>query len=126
MQNALVPYVPQITGRVDMAYTPKLARLLDRDLKARLGTGVTYFARRPLPYQELGHDAFLVDATASLRLQEVQLGVDVYNALNAKWFEGEYVYASSFAPGAAPSLVPQRHVSVGPPASIMATLSLFL
>ncbi len=126
VQNALVPYVPQITGRVDMAYTPKLARLLDRDLKARLGTGVTYFARRPLPYQELGHDAFLVDATASLRLQEVQLGVDVYNALNAKWFEGEYVYASSFAPGAAPSLVPQRHVSVGPPASIMATLSLFL
>lgn len=126
LQGTLLPYVPQITGRMDLALTPKLGRVLRRELKGRLGSGVTYFARRPLPFGELGHDAFVVDATASLRLQEVQLGIDVYNLLNAQWIEGEFVYASNFTRGAAPSLVPQRHVTVGPPAAIMATLSLFL
>lgn len=120
----LLPYVPQWVVRTDLALQPTVARVFERDLVAKLGVGSTYLGRRPLPYAEMGHDLFIVDARAGLRLKEVELDIEALNALGAKYYDGEFVYASSFSQGTQPSLVPARHVTVGPPRIVFATLTL--
>ncbi|WP_438023155.1 TonB-dependent receptor [Sorangium sp. So ce233] len=120
----LLPFVPQVVARADLAVTPRLGALFGRRLEARAGAGVTLLHRRPLPFGEIGHDALLTDVTAHLRYHRVELGLDVYNLLDAAWFDGEFVYPSSFTRGAAPDLLPARHVTVGAPRSIFASLSL--
>lgn len=122
----LLPYAPQVVVRMDVAWSPTLGRLWNHELTGHLGLGGTGVARRPLPYAEFGHDYFLVDALVSARLEHVQLGVSAYNVLNLDWYDGEYTFASNFKRGATPSLVPERHVTVGPPRTVLATLSLFL
>ena len=43
-----------------------------------------------------------------------------FNVLDTRWYDGEFTYASSFAPSAAPSLVPVRHVTAGAPRTVLA------
>jgi outer membrane cobalamin receptor len=119
VEGALLPYVPQLVVRADLAFTPTITEVFSRSLVARIGGGVTFLDRRPLPYAEMGHDVLLLDATASARLKELELGVDVFNLLDARTYDGEYVYASNFTQGAAPSLVPVRHVTVGAPRTVL-------
>ena len=122
----LLPYAPEVVARSDIAFTPRIGHYWGRDLTVRVGSGLTYMGRRPLPFGEFGHDIFLVDSTASLRLEEIQLGLDAFNLLNLDWYDGQYVYASNFTQGAAPSLIPQTHVTVGAPRTVLVTASLFL
>jgi TonB family protein len=122
-EGSRVPYAPQLTARADAAFTPVLGRLGALGaLRSHLGAGVTYIEGRPLPYGETGHDALLFDARASLRLGPLETGLDIYNLFDAAWYDGEFVYASSF--GGAASLVPERHVTVGAPRTFMWMLTL--
>jgi hypothetical protein len=125
-EGELVPYVPQIVARSDVAFTPTLARLFDRDLRLHAGLGLTFLAERPLPYGETGHDVFLADASIGLRLKEIEVKADAYNLLDARWYDGEFVYPSNFTRGGAPELVPLRHVTAGAPRAIFVTASIFL
>ncbi len=109
----LLPYVPQVVVRSDLAFTPRLGRLWQRELRSHFGLALTYLGRRPLPYSQMGHDVFLTDASASLRWGPLETGIEVFNLLDADWYDGEFVYASAFS-GAA-SLLPTRHVTVGAP-----------
>ncbi len=122
----LLPYAPQLVVRMDAAWTPVIGHLWGRKLTGRLGLGGTGIARRPLPYGEVGQGYFLLDALASVRLQEVQVGLSAFNLLNSDWYDGQYTFASNFTRGANAALVPERHVTVGPPRTVMATLSVFL
>lgn len=122
----VLPYVPQLVVRQDVAFTPVLGRIGRRLVRGRLGTGMTGLLGRPLPYGAYGDDIFLVDVAASVRVGEVELGVDVFNLLGARWFDGMFVYASNWSRGAAPPLVPREHVTAGAPRSVLATLSVYL
>jgi hypothetical protein len=122
----LVPYVPQWVFRADAAARPSLGAWRGVPLSGRLGAGASLMARRPLPYAEWGHDVFLVDAAAALRVGRVELTAEVFNLLDAAWYDGEFVYASRWNPGQAASLVPQRHVTVGAPRTLFFSLSAFL
>jgi hypothetical protein len=122
----LLPYVPQLVIRQDLAFTPSLGRLGPLgEARARIGAALTGLVNRPLPYGERGSDVFLVDASAAVRAGHFELGLDVFNALDAMWFDGEFSFASAL-PGARASLVPQRHVSVGAPRTVMATFAAYL
>jgi iron complex outermembrane receptor protein len=123
-EGALLPYVPQVVARSELALTPTVGKLFERDVQTHLGWGFTYLARRPLPYAEMGHDVFLTDARASVRIGPVETGLEVFNLFDANWYDGEFVYASAFS-GAA-SLVPVRHVTVGAPRSLFWSLSIFV
>jgi iron complex outermembrane receptor protein len=130
-QGDLLPYVPQLVARADAAFTPTFGDVLTLGalpslgaLRAHFGLATTYIARRPLPYGEFGHDALLFDARAALRLGPLETGIDLYNLFGTEWYDGEFVYASAF--GGAASLVPERHVTVGAPRSLVWTLSLFI
>jgi TonB family protein len=126
VEGDLVPYAPETIIRTDLAFTPVLGHLLNRTLQGRFGAATTFLGGRPLPYGETGHDVFLLDARAAVRLKEVELSLDAFNLLDAKWYDGEFVYASNFNPGAAPSLVPQRHVTVGSPRTLWVSVALYL
>ncbi|HSN98188.1 MAG TPA: TonB-dependent receptor, partial [Candidatus Nanopelagicales bacterium] len=125
-EGDLLPYVPQVVVRADLALTPRLATIAGHGLMGRVGGGATLLHRRPLPFGEVGHDALVADVGAALRWRWVELAVDTYNLLDARWFDSEFVYASSFDPGSAPERLPARHVTVGPPRIVMFSLSLFL
>jgi hypothetical protein len=122
----LVPYAPQVVARTDLSAVPTVARVLDRDLSLRAGLGLSYLALRPLPFGELGTDVLVADASAGARLGEVELRLDATNLLDAAFYDGEFVYASRFDPSSAESLVPRRHVTVGPPRAFFATLAIHL
>jgi hypothetical protein len=122
----LLPYAPQLVVRADTAFTPTLGEIAGRPLRLHVGVGQTGIAWRPLPFGEMGHDVYLMDVTVSARLREVELGVSAYNLLDAAWYDGEYTFASNFERGASPTLVPQRHVTVGAPRSVLGTLSFYL
>jgi iron complex outermembrane recepter protein len=122
----LVPYAPQIVTRADLAVTPTLFAWKGRKLQTQVGTGISYLARRPLPYAQLGHHIFLLDAQASVRFGEGGLSLRAYNLLNANWYDGEFSFASNWDPGSGASLVPARHVTVGAPRTLLATLELYL
>jgi hypothetical protein len=122
----LVPYVPQWVFRADAAATPTLGTWRGARVSGRVGAGASLMARRPLPYAEWGHDVFLVDTAAALRVGRVELTAEVFNLLDAAWYDGEFVYASRWNPGQAASLVPQRHVTVGAPRTLFFSLSAFL
>jgi outer membrane cobalamin receptor len=125
-EGDLLPYAPQLVGRTDLAVLPRIGALRGHEIKGRLGFATTLLARRPLPYSEMGKNIFLVDATAGARWREVELGLDVYNLLGASWYDAEFVYASAFDRGAAPSLVPLRHATVGAPRTILASFTLHI
>ncbi len=120
----LLPYVPQLVARSDLSFTPELGHLGRRALFGKLGVALTSLVNRPLPYGERGEDVFLIDASAGVRLAELELGVDCFNLLGARWFDGQFVYASRF--GANTGLVPERHVTVGAPRTILFTLGAHL
>ena len=61
-----------------------------------------------------------------MRVGGVALAVEGFNLLDAHWYDGEFVFASRWDPGAAASLVPQRHVTVGAPRQILFSLALFI
>lgn len=122
----LLPNVPARVARTDLGVQHVVTRLLGRELQARAGLGLGYQGGKPLPYGEVARDSVLVDGLLGARLQELELRLDVENLLDTAWFDGEYTYASSFRPGAQASLLPARHVSVGPPRQLLLTLALHL
>lgn len=122
----LLPYVPQLVIRADTAIRGRLWRVAGRELEGRVGYGIEALARRPLPYGEFGKNLFVLDASTGLRLREVELGVDVTNVFDTAHYDGEFVFASNFVRGAPAELVPQRHVTVGPPRALFASLTLHL
>src|SRR5262249_5637182 len=92
----LLPYVPELVVRSDITAKTTLTRVFGRDLDGRIGSGIEGLVGRPLPYGEMGHNVFLVDASCGLRLKEVELGLDVFNVFDQKWYDGEFVFASNF------------------------------
>ncbi|MFO0723940.1 MAG: TonB-dependent receptor [Myxococcota bacterium] len=122
----LVPYAPQIVARIDAVYRATLGQLWERPVQAELGAALSVLARRPLPYDQLGHDVGLVDLRAELGVGPAALGLEIYNLLDSGWYDGEFVFASRFDPSRAAALVPQRMVTVGAPRTFMASLKLSL
>jgi len=121
-----LPYVPELIIRQDLAFTPTIAHTFSRPLTGRFGASLTGMFDRPQPYGGYGHDVFLVDAVAELRLKEIAVGLDVFNVLDAHWYDSEFTFSANWNPGAAPRLVPERYVTVGAPRTILGTLSLFV
>lgn len=122
----LVPYAPQIVARAALSLTPTLWSVGTRTLRAELGGGASYLARRPLPYAQFGHRIFLLDAQARLRFGELALALTAFNLLDTAWYDGEFAFASNWHPEQAATLVPARHVTVGAPRTLFASLELYL
>jgi len=124
--GALVPYVPAVVVRQDVAFKPGLGTIAKRAVHGHIGTALSALAGRSLPYGDRGDDIFLVDASIGARVAELEVRLDVFNLLDAKWFDGQFVHPSRFSRDQPPSLVPLEHVTIGAPRTVLATLTVHL
>lgn len=119
----LLPYVPPLVVRVDTAVTRELTAGGEH-FDGRLGMGSTYLSARPLPFSRFADPVFLLDASVSVRWRALELGVDVFNLLGAAYAATEYSFVSDWANRSAPSLLPARHFSAGPPRTVVGSVAL--
>ena len=122
----LVPYVPPLVLRADLAMVRDVGRIADRPVQLSAGLGATFLGDRPLPFSESTPPVFVMDAGVSARYAFVELGVGVRNLTDARWRDGVFNYVSAFDPSMAVSRVPAQHYSAGRPLTVLTTLSLLL
>ena len=125
--HLVVPYVPDLVVRTDEAVFADLPfEIADTAVRGTLAAGLTYIAPRALPYDERGESIFTVDASATFEWRFLETGLMATNLFDNRYRLGEYNYASDFYSQPAPTLVPARHFSAGPPRAIYLTVALHL
>lgn len=122
----LLPYAPPLVARFDLDGKRRVARLWSRPLSVFGSLGFSLIGPRPLPYDERSSTIATVDGALGISLGALSLACEGFNLTNARYHDGDFVYASSFRPGAAPSLVPARHFTAGRPLTLLGTLTLTL
>ena len=68
----------------------------------------------------------LLDVSAGLEWGPLDLGIELYNVLDARYAALEYSFPSDWSPGSARSRTPARHIAAGAPRSWMVTLGVAL
>ena len=125
----LVPYVPDFVGRLDGALFGALPwEFWRRKLVARLGLGINWVGRRPLPYGQRSDTLLVVDANTEWQWRHFTLGFAVTNLLNRRYRLAEFNYVSNFQATSLspPPLVPARHFVAGPPLTLWVSLGINL
>jgi iron complex outermembrane recepter protein len=121
-----LPYVPPILVRSDVALTRAIGSAFGKPLQWKLGYGTTFLSARPLPYGQSSPPLFLLDATAGVRRDWLEISIDAFNLLDARYADTEYAFVSNWQTSAIPSRVPARHISAGAPRAIFASVTLYL
>ncbi len=121
-----LPYVPPLLVRSDVALTRAIGAAFGKPLQWKVGYGTTFLSSRPLPYGQTSPPVFLLDATLGVRRDWVELSVDAFNLLDARYADTEYAYVSNWQTSAIPSRVPARHIAAGAPRAVFASLTLYL
>lgn len=120
--DSLLPYFAPLVARADVGDGLQVAPWLH----LRGGLGLTLIGPRPLPYDEWSFAVFLADALLAARVGAVEVRAEVHNLFDSRWRDGEFVFASRYASGAAASLLPVRHFSAGAPRQFSLTMELHL
>jgi TonB family protein len=119
----LVPYVPDIVTRADLALFHELPWRIDHEpILGKIGYGVSYVGRRPLPYSELSDEIFVSDAQAYVEWSIFHASLAATNLFDSRYKLGEYDYASDFHSQSAPTLAPERAFTAGAPRMVMLTV----
>jgi hypothetical protein len=125
-REALLPYFAPLVGRLDAGWKRSF-EVQGVTLTPKLGLGLTLIGPRPLPFDEFSRTVFLVDARAGVRVGPMEISFDVQNLLDARWRDGEFVFASKWNPSSASaSLLPARQFTAGPPRTFLVTLEVHL
>lgn len=122
-RGQLLPYVPPWVLRGDVGVTRELT-VGEHHVDLKAGAGATYLSPRPLPYGRFAEPVFLLDFSASARWRALELGLEIFNVLDSRYAASEYSFVSDWGTREAPTLIPARHFSAGPPRSVLASLSL--
>jgi iron complex outermembrane receptor protein len=122
-----LPYVPPVVLRLDLGTRHTLVDHWGaHPLTGRLGAGFSYLSPRPLPYGEHSDPVGLLDASAGLGWGPIELGVELFNLLDARYAAVEYNFASQWDPDAPRSRLPERHTAAGQPLTVLGTLGVTL
>jgi outer membrane receptor protein involved in Fe transport len=84
----------------------------------RAGARLQVVGARPLPHGARAATYALLDLSVGYRRGPLELGVQVDNATNARWKEGEYHYASHWSADDPRSTLPRLHFIAGPPLAV--------
>jgi hypothetical protein len=123
----LVPYIPDVVTRFDGSLhgdLPLLPKPLGSAVRGSLSSGITFIGDRPLPYGQRSDPVFTLDGSATVAWTHYELGLVCTNVLGSQYKLGEYNYASDFHTSNAPTLVPSRLFSAGPPRAFFVTAGL--
>jgi TonB family protein len=126
VEGQSLPYVPPVVARVDIGARRTWMQLGGEALRSRLGAGLSYLSKRPLPFGGHAQPVALLDAGASLGWGPLELGIDVFNLLDVEYAAVEFNFPSDWNPDAPRRRVPERHTAAGPPLSWMASLEVAL
>ncbi len=124
-RRTLLPYFAPLVGRLDAGYERPVS-IGGARITPLAGVAFTFIGPRPLPFDERSRSVALVDLRAGLRYRALTLQLDMRNALDTRWRDGEFVYSSRFDPSAVASLVPARHFTAGYPRMASLTLEVQL
>ena len=121
-----LPYVPPLLVRSDVAFARELGRVMSKPLVWKAGYGTTFLSSRPLPYGQTSPPVFLLDATIGVRRDWLEVSIDGFNLLDARYADTEYAFVSNWQTSAVPSRVPARHITAGAPRAVLASVTLYL
>lgn len=91
----------------------------------RAGARLQVVGARPLPHGARAATYALLDLSVGYRRGPLQLDVQVDNATNAQWKEGEYHFASYWNQDQARSTLPSLHFIAGPPLAVRLATTLY-
>lgn len=120
----LLPYVPPIVIRLDLGFEKEFVHVRNHHLAGKVGVGFTHLSSRPLPYGQFADPVSLLDISTSLRWYFLELGVQMFNVVGSEYAAVEYSFVSNWDANGVPSRVPTRHITAGPPRTVMGTLGL--
>ena len=121
-----LPYVPPLLVRSDVAFAREIGSVMSKSLVWKAGYGTTFLSSRPLPYGQTSPPVFLLDATVGVRRDWLELSIDGFNILDARYADTEYAFVSNWQTSSVPSRVPARHITAGAPRAILANVTLYL
>jgi iron complex outermembrane receptor protein len=120
-----LPYAPRLVLRSELELDRRVATLFGKPLRVFMSLAWTTLGSRPLPYSQTSEPIHLLEGTLGASSHGVSLAIQGYNLTDARWRDGDFVYASHFAgPGQTKSEVPTRHFTAGRPLSVLGTLTL--
>lgn len=121
-----VPNVPPLLFRTDLSARCSIGRIQDKPLNGRIGVGYTFMSPRHITDTVLGQSTHALNLGGELRYDWVELGLEVYNALDRKYADSADMFVSNWA------LEPGQHwASLGthtvaaPPMTLLGSLSLY-
>ncbi len=126
---ALLPYIPQLVLRLDLATSGRLFgwKVGGVLVAGRFGVGFTFVPGRPLPARAKGDAFYWVNLGGSVRVWHVTLGLEIRNLLDLRYRQSEFNFPSNFiGPDAITSDQPMRHFAAGEPFFAMGTLTIHL
>ncbi len=121
-----VPNVPPVLWRTDVTARGTLRRIGQKALTGRTGVGYTFLSGRHLTDAIVGPANHALNASAGLRYDFIELGVDVYNLLGLRYADDAAVYASNWStkPGQQLASV-ATHLTAAPPRTALGTITLY-
>lgn len=125
-QGDLLPLIPPWVVRLDIGASDDLVDLWKYPLRGHLGVGYTFIGARPLPFSQFADPFSVLDLSGRLSWWMFELGLQVYNLLDAQYAGNEFVFVSDWDPTSVPSRIPARHISAGPPRTILFTIGIQL
>ncbi len=123
-----LPYVPPLVLRMDVGVKRQLSAALGANsLIGHIGAGLSYISARPLPYADAADPVALLDLGAGVAWGPVQLGLELFNLLDAGYAAVAYNFASDWDPNdGVRARTPARHIAAGSPRAWLLSLGLQL
>ena len=121
-----VPNVPPIVFRADVTTRGAVGHVRGETLNGRIGAGYTFLSGRLLTDFVRGPSNNVLNASAALRYQWVELGVDAYNVLGLRYADDAEVYVSNWSvrPGQTRASS-ATHYTAAPPRTVLGTVALY-
>jgi hypothetical protein len=121
-----VPNVPPVLFRADVSARGALLQFRRKALIGRVGAGYTFMSGRHLSDAVVGPTTNALNVGGQLRYDQVEVGLDVYNALGQKYADSADRFVSNWSskPGQQLASV-ATHLSAAPPTAVLASLSVY-
>lgn len=123
-----LPYVPPWVLRADIGLRRELLEALGANpLSGHLGAGLSHLSARPLPYADEADPVTLLDLGAGVTWGPVDVALELFNVLDARYAAVAYHFASDWNPndGVRPR-TPARHIAAGSPRAWLVSVGLTL
>jgi hypothetical protein len=116
----LVPQIPALLAHADATVWHELGVIEGEPLVGRIGVGYTHLSSRPIDIGAASAPVDVVNASASLRVDAIELGLEAYNVLDLRYPDQELIYASNWSGPTSQA----RHQIAAAPRTVLVSLTI--